>query len=190
MGIRYPRRPNRAQAEGRTDGVVHPNPKRPDPQIVRGQKNVRFSYEPQNNNLSNSEDYIFQSPEDGYIEIDTADATMQEYVVPSSGGSYGQHTLSKYFIDPVNKILVVYHFNHQDNKWIKTTTRLRKDLPIPRPPVGQFNHNAQQVYASRGSRYQIDREEFQRVERRRYISNRLWSGRSGRSGAHGRPGRA
>lgn len=188
LPIRYPRRPNTLPTQGRTRNVPLNNPKREERQITEGQKKVRFSFEPGLNSLSDQPGFQFFSPEDDFIAIDSADDIIQEYVVPSSGGDYGQHTLTKYFVDPVNKILVVYHFNHQENKWIRTTTRLRKDLPIPRPPVGQFNHFAQHVFGSRGQRYERDKQTVQRIDRRQSRANRIWRGRSGTSGARGSTG--
>jgi len=181
MVIRHPRRPNRASHPDRGRNHRRYNPA--GAPARRTPKKIRIAFDPEMSPFDDDPNYKMLSPESPFIEIDSADEIAQEYTVPSTAGSHGQHTLPKYFVDPVNKILVVYYFNHQDNTWMRQVTRLRSDLHIPQPPVGQHTHNAQVVLGSRGTRYQRERANVKRVSRRRVISNRIYRGRSGISGA-------
>lgn len=149
-----------------------------------GQKKVRFDFELEMNPFFGDDDYRIFSPDGHYIEIDSADDIKQPYHLhPHSG--VGGCALLRPMVDPINKIMVTYHFDHQNLRWVRTVTRLRKDLRIVRPPANQHTTSPQYYFKSRGTRYVRKKQKVQEMARRRFISNRIFRGRSGVSGARG-----
>lgn len=149
--IQYPQRPNRIALETRPpipgsvlDPEAYTDPRR------QGQIHVRFDYQADTNLLAQRTDYHVMSPDDHYIEVDSADEVPQVYYLPPST-STGIQTLRP-IVDTVNNLYISYHFDHRNNRWFKMITRLRKDLHYPQPPV-TYNANRVPYYGSRGTRY-------------------------------------
>ncbi len=158
-----------------------------DPRQER-QLKVRFDFEADSNPLRDSENYHIISPEDSFIKIDSADQILQPYTLPPSSGTWGCQFLRP-FMDAANKILVTYHFDHMNLRWVRMTTRLRPDLPIVQPPASQFTDGPRFYWRSRGSRYVRTKKKVQDINRRRRsTANRLYRGRAGTSGARGTTG--
>lgn len=154
-----------------------------------GQKKVRFDFELDMNPFFGDEEYKIFSPDGYYIEIDSADDIKQPYHLHPHGGT-GGCSLLRPMVDPIKKIMVTYHFDQQNLRWVRTVTRLRKDLRIVRPPANQHTTSPQYVFRSRGTRYVRKKQKVQEMARRRFISNRIYRGSSGVSGAHGTIGEA
>lgn len=155
-----------------------------DPRQLR-QQVMRLDFEADNNPLANKENYVVQSPDDTFIKIDSADNIKQSYTLPPSSGTWGCQLLRPY-VDPVHNILVTYHFDHMNLRWVRMTTRLRPDLQIAQPPANQYVNSPQYYWSSRGSRYVRNRRKVTNTNRRRRsFSNRLFRGRAGTSGARG-----
>lgn len=149
------------------------------------QQVTRFDFEAATNPLADKEGFLIQSPDDPFIKVDSADDITQSYTLPPSTGTWGCQFLRP-FVDPVHKILVTYHFDHMNLQWVRMTTRLRPDLPIVQPPANQYVNSPQYYFSSRGSRYVRERQKVTEMNRRRRsISNRLFRGRAGTSGARG-----
>jgi len=146
-----------------------------------GQRHIRFDYDVDAafNPFINDATYTVYTPDSQDIEIDSADDVPQRYTMPPDGG--GQ-TLLRPIVDPVNKILVTYHFDRKHLTWVRMVTRLRKDVNIPQPPGNQFTISPQYYYKSRGNRYVRQRLKVQQMVRPRYLSDRIYEGRSGTSG--------
>jgi hypothetical protein len=133
-------------------------------------------------------DTTIYSPDAQRIVIDSADDIPQNYYLPSHGGSApggGGTTLLRPIVDSIHKILVTYHFNRKDLAWIKMVTRLRKDVTLPLPPAQSYTTSPNYYYKSRGNRYVRNKQKVQQIGRPRYLSDRIWDGRSGISGDHG-----
>lgn len=149
-----------------------------------GQKKVRFDYELEMNPFLGDEDHRIFSPDGFYVEVDSADDIKQDYHLhPHSG--VGGCALLRPMVDPVHKIIVTYHFDQTNLRWVRVITRLREDLPIVRPPANQHTTSPQYVFRSRGTRYIRKKQKVETLARRRFIANRTFRGRSGVSGAHG-----
>jgi len=148
-----------------------------------GPRHIRFDYDRDiaSNPFVNDATYTIYSPEAQDIVIDSADDVPQNYFLPSYGG--GQ-TLLRPFVDPIHKILVTYHFDRKHLTWTRMITRLRKDITIPQPPAQQYNISPQYYYKSRGHRYVRAKPKIKQIARPRYISDRIYEGRSGISGEH------
>jgi hypothetical protein len=146
-----------------------------------GPRHIRFDYDVDviSNPFINDTTYTVYTPDDQDITIDSADDIPQDYFLPPDGG--GQ-TLLRPFVDPVNKILVTHHFDRKHLTWVRMVTRLRKDVNIPRPPANQFNISPQYYYKSRGNRYVRYKPKVRQIARPRYLSDRIYEGRSGLSG--------
>jgi len=126
-------------------------------------------------------DYTYYSPDAQDITIDSADDVPQNYYVPPHGDGL---TLMRPIIDPIHNILVTYHFDRKHLTWIRMVTRLRKDVTFPQPPAQQYTTSPNYYYKSRGNRYVRNRQKIEQIGRPRFISDRIWDGRSGISGAH------
>jgi hypothetical protein len=147
-----------------------------------GQKRVRLDFEADTNVLANNPTFDIQSPDDSVINIDSADHIPQNYTLPPSGGN-AFCQLGRVFVDRVNKIMVTYHFDSVNVKWIRFVTRLRKDLPIPTPPANQYVSSAGYTFGSRGRRYVREKTKLSvQARRQRSISNRIFRNISGQSG--------
>jgi len=159
--------------------LAGPNP--PDRRQIE-QKRVRLDFEADTNVLANNPTFDIQSPDASYITIDSADHIPQNYTLPPSGGT-PLCQLGRVFVDRVNKILVTYHFDSVNIRWVKFITRLRKDLPIPAPPANQYVNSAGYTFGSRGRRYVRDKTKLSvQARRQKSISNRIFRNISGQSG--------
>jgi hypothetical protein len=146
-----------------------------------GPRHIRFDYDVDaaSNPFINDTTYTVYTPDNQDIVIDSADDVPQDYYMPSHGG--GQ-TLLRPFVDPIKKILVTHHFDRKHLTWVRMVTRLRKDVLIPQPPANQFNISPQYYFKSRGRRYVRTKTKVQQMIRPRYLSDRIYEGRSGLSG--------
>ncbi len=193
--INIPQRGKNGQVDSHRGGGVpnvplqrHPAGRRySDPRQLR-QLKVRLDFEADTNPLAKEENFDVMSPDDEYIRIDSADEIIQPYTLPSSTGTWGCQLLRP-FVDPIHNILVTYHFDHMDLRWVRMTTRLSPDLRIPRPPANQHTNSPQYYFGSRGSRYVRHKRKVTEMGRRKKShSNRLYRGRAGTSGARGTTG--
>lgn len=146
-----------------------------------GPQHIRFDYDvdPDSNPFINDTTYTVYTPDDQDLVIDSADDVPQRYTMPPYGGP---QVLLRPFVDPVNKILVTHHFDRKHLTWVRMVTRLRKDVNIPSPPANQFNISPQYYFKSRGNRYVRQKVKVQQIKRPRYLSDRVYEGRSGLSG--------
>ena len=149
-----------------------------------GPRHIRFDYDidPVADPFVNDSTYDIYTPDTQYVEVDSANDVPQDYFLASFDGN---QTLLRPFIDPIHKILVTYHFDRRHLKWVRMVTRLRKDAPIVRPPAMQMVNSAQYYWGSRGRRYVRNKPKVQQIARPRFISDRVYEGRSGISGDHG-----
>lgn len=148
------------------------------------QKKFRLDFEAEANGLQGIGQYKIVSPENQNITIDSADEVLQVYTLPP-GHNFGCQALRP-IVDYVNNILITYHFDRQNLRYVKFITRLRKDATFPQPPAGQFNANYLPYFGSRGTRYiRTKRSLAVDPKRRRSVSNRTYRGGSGVSGARG-----
>jgi hypothetical protein len=143
------------------------------------QLKVRIALDAEQNRFYNDPDHSIQSPEDNFVEIDSADNIIQTYTVPASAGNYGQFSITKYFVDKVNKILVVYHFDEQNLHWVRFVARLRKDLEFPQAPAMTMVSNSVYVFGSRGRRYVRNKHQITHINRREYLINREYNDQLG-----------
>jgi len=147
-----------------------------------GARKVRFEWDKSLDPCTNDPYFKIYTPEDDVIEVDSADDIKQNYVMhnfstPDSGG------LLRAMVDPVHKILVTYHFDRINLRWVKMVTRLRKDVEIVRPPANQLVSNAQYNWRSRGRRYLRKKPQVLQLPYSHSSANRAYYGKSGTSGS-------